>query len=159
MLIIHTDGACRGNQNTNNSGGWSFVIQDHKSLKERHCCGHAVNTTNNKMEMTAVIKALPAIKSRPHSEVTLCTDSKLIVKGMTEWLTNWKANGWKNSKRKPVENKELWLRIEELSANHSITWKHVAAHAGIVGNELADSLANEGAAGHNCKRDFSTLTF
>ncbi len=159
MLIIYTDGACKGNQNVNNLGGWGFVIQDLESLKERHCCGHVINTTNNRMEMTAIIKALSAIKSRPHSKVTLYTDSELIVKGMTEWLANWKAKGWKNSKRKPIENKELWLSIDELSAKHLITWCHVAAHTGIVGNELADSLANEGTEGHNLKRDFNKLTF
>jgi ribonuclease HI len=159
LINIFTDGACKDNGKINNTGGWGYVIQDTESLKERHCCGHTANTTNNRMEMTAVIKVLSSIEARPYTEVTLHTDSNLIVKGMIEWIGKWKANGWKTAKRKPIENKELWLRIEELSANHSITWNHVAAHTGIHGNELADSLASEGARGHNIKRDFAKLSF
>ncbi|UTW04513.1 ribonuclease HI [Amphritea atlantica] len=154
MINIYTDGACRGNQNTFNMGGWGFVLTDKATGKARHCWGHEANTTNNRMEMTAAIKALHAIRNRSRSEVTVYSDSNLMVKGMTEWLSGWKAKGWKNSGKKPVENKDLWVQLEELSALHNVTWQHVKGHNGNAGNELADQLANRGADGQQGKQDF-----
>lgn len=155
MIEIYTDGACRGNQNVNNSGGWGFVIKDSSTGKERHTWGHALNTTNNRMEMTAAIKALSVIRKRPRSEVTLYSDSNLLIKGMTEWLDGWKAKGWCNAQRKPVENVDLWQCLDELNQLHDLTWQHVKGHAGIAGNELADELANRGASGDAGSQDYS----
>ncbi|MET0118950.1 MAG: ribonuclease HI [Sedimenticola sp.] len=156
MIDIYTDGACRGNQHAFNMGGWGYVITDKVSGRSRHCWGHEQNTTNNRMEMTATIKALHAIRNRPKSDVTVYSDSNLIIKGMTEWLSGWKAKGWRNASKKPVENKDLWLQLDELSALHNVTWQHVKGHNGNKGNEIADQLANRGADGHKGKQDFDT---
>lgn len=148
MITIYTDGACRGNQHKNNKGGWGCVLKDEDTGKVRHYWGHEVNTTNNRMEMTAVLQALRAIKNRSTSDVVIHSDSSLIIKGMNEWLKGWKLKGWKTAGKKPVENKDLWLQIEELSSKHTVNWIHVKGHSGNKGNELADKLANRGAEGH-----------
>lgn len=152
MIEIYTDGACRGNQHANNSGGWGVVIKDTSNGKARNAWGHRRDTTNNRMEMTAAIKALEFISARPRSEVTIYSDSNLLIKGMNDWLTGWKAKGWKTASRKPVENVDLWKHLDKLSQQHDLTWQHVAGHAGNDGNELADVLANRGADGScGCK--------
>ncbi|MCT7655418.1 ribonuclease HI [Oceanimonas sp. NS1] len=155
MIEIYTDGACRGNQHSNNSGGWGYVIKDTDTGKARHAWGHERNTTNNRMEMTAAIKALHVIRNRSRSVVTLHSDSNLLIKGMTEWLTGWKARGWKTAARKPVENIDLWERLDELSQGHEVTWVHVKGHAGNAGNEQADTLANRGADGTSGAQNFN----
>ena len=156
MLEIYTDGACRGNQSANNKGGWGFILTDTTTGKVRHRWGHEADTTNNRMEMTAAIRALYAIRNRERTEVTIYSDSNLMVKGMNEWLTGWKAKGWKTASKKPVENKGLWVQLDELSAGHDVTWCHVRGHAGDVGNELADKLAKakRGADGQSGQEDF-----
>jgi ribonuclease HI len=155
MISIYTDGACRNNQCTINKGGWGLVLTDTNTGKVRHCWGHEANTTNNRMEMTAAIKALEAIRNRPRSEVTLYSDSNLLIKGMNEWITGWKAKGWKGAKKKTVENKDLWLLLDEMNGSHDVTWQFVKGHSGDVGNDMADMLANRGADGGNGKQDFA----
>ncbi|MEH6652331.1 MAG: ribonuclease HI [Motiliproteus sp.] len=154
MIEIYTDGACRNNQQAINQGGWGLVLTDMYTGKIRHCWGHQADTTNNRMEMTAAIKALEAIRNRPRSEVTIYSDSNLLIQGMNEWMTGWKAKGWKNASKKPVGNKDLWLLLDELSGNHDVTWRYVKGHNGDVDNELADKLANRGADGGNGWQDF-----
>ncbi len=135
-IKIYTDGACKGNPGP---GGWGALLRyngTEKTLKgsERH-------TTNNRMELTAAIKALEALK-RP-SEVDLYTDSNYLRQGMNEWLKQWKAKGWKNSKREPVKNADLWLALDALSTAHQINWHWVKGHSGHPENDIADALANE----------------
>ncbi len=154
MIEIYTDGACRGNQHSTNMGGWGYVIENRATGKKRHCWGHEANTTNNRMEMMAAIKGLTAIRNGSRTDVTIYSDSNLVIKGMTEWIDGWKAKGWKNASKKPVENKDLWLKLDELSALHNVTWHHVKGHNGNEGNEIADQLANRGADGHQGKKDF-----
>lgn len=154
MITIYTDGACRGNQHSFNNGGWGIVITDTVTGKVRHSWGHKANTTNNRMEMLAAIKALYVLRNRPRSDVCIYSDSNLVVKGMNEWLANWKAKGWKRASKKPVENRDLWEQLDELSAYHNITWRHVKGHARNAGNTLADELANRGAAGQQGSQDF-----
>ena len=135
-VVIYTDGACRGNPGP---GGWGVVLrfQDvSKSLR-----GYAPETTNNRMELTAVIEGLKALKRS--CEVELYTDSKYVMQGLTEWLAKWKRNGWKTAAKKPVKNVDLWQQLEEETAKHDISWNWVKGHAGIEGNEMADQLANE----------------
>lgn len=148
MITIYTDGACRRNQHANNKGGWGCVLTDESTNKVKHYWGHQANTTNSRMEMMAVIKALHAISNRPCSEVTIYSDSNFVIRGMNEWLSGWKSRGWKKANKKPVENKDLWLQIDELSAKHAVTWCHVKGHSGVQGNTIADKLANRGADGH-----------
>jgi len=157
MIKIHTDGACRGNQYTTNQGGWGFAITDTTANKIRHAWGHETNTTSNRMVMTAAISALHAIRNRPPSSVTLFSDSQLMIKGMNEWLKGWKARGWKTANRKPVENKDLWLQLENLDAKHKISWVHVKAHSGNFDNEIASQLAKRGADGTNGTQDFKAI--
>lgn len=136
-VIIYTDGACKGNPGP---GGWGVVISRGERTKELH--GGEFYTTNNVMELTAAIKALEALK-KP-LPVRLYSDSQYLIKGMSEWMANWKANGWRTSGRKPVENLELWERLDALSAVHDVEWVWVRAHNGDPGNERADRLANLG---------------
>ncbi len=135
MVEIFTDGACRGNPGP---GGWGALLR--RGTKEETLRGSEALTTNNRMEMMAVIKALQALKDP--SDVNLSTDSQYVVKGMTEWLSGWKKRGWKTASKQPVKNVDLWREIDELANQHRITWHWVRGHSGHAENELADQLAN-----------------
>ncbi len=134
---IYTDGACRGNPGP---GGWGALMVAGKHRRE--LCGGEPATTNNRMEMTAAIEALAALR-RP-CRVQLYTDSQYLRNGITEWLPQWKRRGWKTADRKPVKNADLWQRLEQEIARHEVHWHWVRGHAGHVGNEAADTLANRG---------------
>lgn len=138
MLKIWTDGSCLGNPGP---GGWGFIATDGKNTAER--CGGEKNTTNNKMELTAVIKALTAAKK--HTEVEIHTDSQYVKNGMESWIKNWKAKGWKTADKKPVKNQELWQQLDELASNIKIHWVWVKGHAGEELNERVDDLARSAA--------------
>lgn len=138
-VVIYTDGACKGNPGP---GGWGALLTTGGTEKELF--GGELGTTNNRMEMTAVIEALGALK-RP-CRVTLYLDSEYVRKGITEWLAGWKARGWRTAARAPVKNLDLWQRLDTLiaSSGHKIDWRWVKGHAGDPGNERADRLANRG---------------
>lgn len=138
-IEIHTDGACKGNPGP---GGWGVLLRS--GATEKELFGGELTTTNNRMELTAVIEALQALK-RP-CKVALYLDSEYVRKGITEWIHGWKARGWRTAARQPVKNVELWQRLDELVATsgHHITWHWVKGHAGHPGNERADALANKG---------------
>ena len=137
VVEIYTDGACRGNPGP---GGWGAVLRSGKHEKELY--GGEPNTTNNRMEMTAVVNALTALKNP--SNVTLTTDSQYVRKGITEWIHNWKKNGWKTSAKQAVKNADLWQQIDALSTEHTIRWEWVKGHSGHPENERVDALANRG---------------
>ena len=139
-VVIYTDGACKGNPGP---GGWGALLRSADG-SEKELFGGELGTTNNRMEMMAVIEALAALK-RP-CQVTLHVDSQYVLKGMTEWLAGWKAKGWKTASKQPVKNVDLWQRMDALvnSAGHRIDWQWVKGHAGDPGNERADALANLG---------------
>jgi len=137
VVEIYTDGACRGNPGP---GGWGAVLRSGKHEKELY--GGEPNTTNNRMEMTAVVNALTALKNP--SDVTLTTDSQYVRKGITEWIHNWKKNGWKTSAKQAVKNADLWQQIDALSTEHTIRWEWVKGHSGHPENERVDALANRG---------------
>ncbi len=134
LIEIYTDGACSGNPGP---GGWGAVMRwnDH----EKELSGGEPDTTNNRMEMMAVIKALEALKRR--STVALYTDSKYVMQGLNEWMAGWKAKGWKTANRKPVKNQDLWQELDELVQKHDVTLHWVKGHAGHPENERADVLA------------------
>ena len=136
-VVIHTDGACSGNPGP---GGWGAIL-DSGSHRTEIKGGEAL-TTNNRMELTAAIEALEALKSP--SEVDLYTDSNYLRGGITEWIEGWKKNGWRTSDRKPVKNVELWKRLEQASSRHNVRWHWVKGHAGHPENERADELARDG---------------
>ncbi len=138
-ITIYTDGACKGNPGP---GGWGALLKS--GTTEKELCGGEALTTNNRMEMMAVIKALEALK-RP-CQVTLYLDSKYVLQGITEWLPGWKAKGWKTAAKQPVKNVDLWQLLDALvnSGEHKIDWRWVKGHAGDPGNERADALANKG---------------
>jgi ribonuclease HI len=138
-VIAYTDGACKGNPGP---GGWGVWLSTGEH--ERELFGGEPHTTNNRMELMAVIQALSALKRS--CDVTIFTDSEYVRKGITEWIHNWKLRGWKTADKKPVKNAELWQRLEALEALHHVQWRWVRGHAGDVGNERADMLANRGAA-------------
>jgi len=131
---IFTDGACSGNPGP---GGWGAILRS--KGQEKELSGSEKQTTNNRMEMMAVIAALEALK-RP-CRVTITTDSQYVMKGMTEWLAGWKAKSWKTAARKPVKNAELWQRMDQAIAKHDVEWKWVRGHQGHTENERADQLA------------------
>jgi len=136
-IEVWTDGACRGNPGP---GGWGALLRS--GTHQRELYGGARETTNNRMELTAVIEALAAVK-RP-SHIVIHTDSQYVKLGITEWMAQWKQRGWKTADRKPVKNVDLWQRLAELAAPHQIEWRWVRGHAGNAGNERADALANRG---------------
>ena len=136
---IYTDGACSGNPGP---GGWGAILRYGDVEKEMR--GGAADTTNNRMELTAAIEALEALK-RP-CKITLYTDSSYLKDGITKWISRWKINGWKTSAKKPVKNAELWQRLEAALGEHEISWNWVKGHAGHPENERADELAREGMA-------------
>jgi ribonuclease HI len=135
VVEIYTDGACRGNPGP---GGWAAVLS--ADGREKEISGAQLHTTNNRMELQAVIEALQALK-RP-LEVRLYTDSQYVRRGILEWLPQWKARGWKTADRKPVKNQDLWQQLEAAAAQHRIEWHWVPGHAGVPGNERCDALAN-----------------
>jgi len=137
VVDIYTDGACSGNPGP---GGWGALLL--WDGREREIKGAAPATTNNRMELTAAIEALDALK-RPMT-VRLHTDSTYVRDGITKWLKNWKANGWKTASRKPVKNVDLWRRLEAAAARHDVEWFWVRGHAGHPENERADELARDG---------------
>ena len=132
-----TDGACSGNPGP---GGWCVIIK--KDDKVNEFFGGDLETTNNKMELTAVIKGFENLNNA--SEVLVKTDSKYVINGITKWLPNWKAKGWINSAKKPVANKDLWEQLESLISNHKVDWLWVKGHSGDDENERADELARKG---------------
>ena len=134
---IYTDGACSGNPGP---GGWGAVIFDQDD-KQRNISGSEKNTTNNRMELLAAIMSLKKIKS--NSEVIIFTDSTYVKNGITEWMKNWKKNGWKNSNKKPVKNKDLWVKLDKLCEANSVSWKWVKGHSTNEFNNLADELATK----------------
>ena len=133
---IFTDGACRGNPGP---GGWGAILKYNNQQKEIN--GFSVNTTNNIMELTAVIKALESLNRK--CEIQITTDSTYVKNGITTWINNWKKNSWKTANKKPVKNKELWLTLDKLVIEHTIEWHWVRGHTGHPDNERADQLANE----------------
>lgn len=140
-IIIYCDGGCRGNQNTENVGGWGAVLKYKDKVKEIH--GGQLNTTNNIMELTAAIKSLESLKSN-NIPVEVYIDSAYVVNGMNEWIKGWIAKGWRKSNKKQVENKELWIKLKEVSDKQlNIKFLKVAGHSGVELNELADQLANK----------------
>ena len=139
-IIIYTDGACKGNPGP---GGWGAILRSIGHV-EKELFGGELSTTNNRMEMTAVIEALSALK-RP-CDISLYIDSKYVLQGITEWLPGWKAKGWKTAAKQPVKNVDLWQKLDALvnTGGHTIEWCWVKGHAGDPGNERADALANMG---------------
>ena len=136
---IFTDGACKGNPGV---GGWGVLLRYGEHSKE--LCGGVEQTTNNQMELTAEIKGLEALKKNFSGSVIVYTDSQYVQKGISEWIFNWKKNGWKTAAKKPVANAELWQQLDTLSAQFNIQWQWVKGHNGNMNNETADKLANLG---------------
>lgn len=136
-VTIHTDGACRGNPGP---GGWGAILEYGTTRKTLH--GGEALTTNNRMELTAVIRALAALKRPCH--VAVYSDSKYVLQGITEWMPNWKSRGWKTAAKKPVLNLDLWQALDAEVARHTVAWHWVKGHSGHAGNEAADQLANRG---------------
>jgi ribonuclease HI len=139
-VTIHTDGACKGNPGP---GGWGALLAwgDH----EKELFGGEAHTTNNRMELTAVIRALESLKRG--CEVELYTDSQYVKNGIESWIHGWKKNGWKTSDRKPVKNADLWRELDALVAQHIVRWHWIKGHSNHHGNERADALANRGVGG------------
>jgi ribonuclease HI len=136
VIEIYTDGACRGNPGP---GGWAALLKSGEHEKE--ISGAEPATTNNRMELTAVIRALETLR-RP-VQAQIYTDSEYVRRGITEWLAGWKARGWRTADRKPVKNQDLWTQLDALAAQHRLEWHWVPGHAGVPGNERVDRLANE----------------
>ena len=140
QIEIFTDGACRGNPGP---GGWGVLlrIKGDRST-EKSLCGGAAESTNNKMELQAAIEGLKSLKEP--CEVTLFTDSKYVLQGITEWIKGWKAKGWKTAAKKPVKNVELWQQLDHEVQQHKVRWQWVKGHSGHRENDIADQLANRG---------------
>jgi ribonuclease HI len=136
-VVIYTDGACKGNPGI---GGWGAYLKSGELEKELF--GGEPATTNNRMELTAVIEALKALKK--HCKVIVYTDSSYVQQGISTWIHNWKARGWKTADKKPVKNEDLWRALDAVASQHSVHWRWVKGHAGDPGNERADMLANKG---------------
>lgn len=137
VVEIWSDGACRGNPGP---GGWGVLLRSNGAQKELY--GGEADTTNNRMELMAAIRALEALK-RP-SRVKLTTDSLYVMKGITTWIHDWKKKGWRTADKKPVKNEDLWRQLDALAAKHDVEWHWVKGHAGHPENERADELANKG---------------
>jgi len=135
---IFTDGACKGNPGP---GGWGALLR--RGAAEKELSGSEAATTNNRMEMTAVIRALEALTSP--CTVTLHTDSRYVIDGITKWIIGWRKNGWRNSKKEPVKNADLWQELVKAAAPHKVTWQWVKGHSGHVENERVDRLASDAA--------------
>ena len=136
IVYIFTDGACKGNPG---DGGWGAILKYENSIKEIK--GFSIETTNNIMELTAVIEALKLLTRK--CKIVLTTDSKYVKSGITEWIFNWKKNGWKTANKKTVKNQLLWTELDKLNQNHEISWEWIKGHSGHPENERADALANE----------------
>ena len=134
-VVIYTDGACKGNPGP---GGWGALLIANGHEKE--LCGGEAHTTNNRMELTAVIRALEALKRPVHGRIY--TDSQYVRQGVLEWLSQWKRRGWKTADKKPVKNQDLWQELDALTQKHELEWHWVKGHSGIAGNERVDELAN-----------------
>jgi ribonuclease HI len=134
---IYADGACRGNPGP---GGWGVLLRS--GAREQELCGGEAQTTNNRMELTAVIEGLRALRRR--SKVRVYTDSQYVQKGISEWIHSWKRRGWRTADKKPVKNEDLWRKLEEVTHAHEVEWHWVKGHAGHPENERADLLANKG---------------
>ena len=135
VLKIYTDGACRGNPGI---GGWGAILKYESSIKEIN--GFEKETTNNIMELKAVIESLKQLNRK--CNIIITTDSNYVKNGITKWIHNWKLNGWKTSNKKPVKNKNLWIELDTLSSQHQIKWEWIKGHSGHPENERADTLAN-----------------
>lgn len=136
IVEIYTDGACRGNPGR---GGWAALLSCEG--REKELAGAEALTTNNRMELTAVIRALESLK-RP-VRARLFTDSEYVRRGITEWVPSWKTRGWLTADRKPVKNQDLWVELDKLAAAHQVEWHWVRGHSGVPGNERVDRLANQ----------------
>ncbi|MDB9862466.1 ribonuclease HI [Litorivicinus sp.] len=145
VVTLFTDGACKGNPGP---GGWG-VLLEYDGL-EKTLFGGTPETTNNRMELTAAIEGLQALKRS--CEVDLYTDSVYVRDGVTKWITNWKKNGWKTSAKKPVANQDLWQQLDAIVGQHNVRWHWVKGHSGHPGNERADQLANQGV--ETCVKSF-----
>jgi ribonuclease HI len=139
LVDIYTDGACKGNPGV---GGWGALLRAEGKVRELH--GGEALTTNNRMELTAVIRALEALKRPCRARVH--TDSKYVQLGISEWIHQWKKRGWKTAAKAPVKNADLWRELDEVAQKHEVEWVWVKGHAGHEGNERADELANQGCA-------------
>jgi ribonuclease HI len=139
LVVIYADGACKGNPGPGGWGAWISMGGHSKEL-----CGGEPVTTNNRMELMAVIRALQALKRA--CNVKVYTDSVYVQKGMTEWIESWKKRGWRTADKKPVKNDDLWQELDAIAQQHQIEWLWVKGHAGDAGNERADALANQGVA-------------
>jgi ribonuclease HI len=137
QVVVHTDGACRGNPGP---GGWGAVL--HSGGREKELWGGDLNTTNNRMELMGAIAALEAL-NKP-CRVELHTDSQYVMKGITQWISGWKARGWKTADKSPVKNVDLWQRLDAARARHTVDWRWIKGHAGHEFNERADELARRG---------------
>ena len=137
VIEAFTDGACRGNPGP---GGWGVLLRFNGS--EKRLCGGERETTNNRMELMAVIQALESLKR--DCKVKLTSDSQYVLKGINEWMVNWKKRGWKTAAKKPVKNVDLWQRLDKAQENHDVEWVWVKGHSGHEENEIADELANQG---------------
>ena len=137
VVEIYADGACKGNPGP---GGWGVILLFNENRRE--LCGGAAETTNNRMELTAVIEGLRALKGP--SQVRVYTDSQYVQKGISEWIHAWKRRGWRTADRKPVKNEDLWRALDEAAQRHRVEWHWVRGHAGHPENERADALANRG---------------
>jgi len=145
LIHIYTDGGCSGNPGP---GGWAYVMVQKTSQGDSVTAeewGGEISTTNNRMELLAVISAIKALKTKPElsSNFTLYTDSQYVQKGITEWIHNWKRNSWRTSDKKPVKNQDLWMELDALAAGFSITWVWVKGHAGNTYNERCDALTQK----------------
>ena len=136
-VTIYTDGACRGNPG---SGGWGVLIIENNN--EITLFGGKKNTTNNQMEMTAAIEGLSYFEER--TDIEIYTDSNYLKDGIESWIHSWKKNGWKTASKKPVKNKELWMKVDKLNQFHNVSWSWVKGHSGNRENDIADMLANKG---------------
>ncbi len=143
-VILYTDGACRGNPGP---GGWGALLLFGDIEKE--ICGGQDDTTNNRMELMAAIQGLNQLRRSCH--VSLHTDSKYVMDGMTKWLVGWKSRNWKTAAKKPVKNQDLWEELDKAAARHTLQWVWVKGHAGNDGNERADALANQGLSNWLCE--------
>lgn len=139
LVVIYADGACKGNPGPGGWGAWISMGEHSKEL-----CGGEPVTTNNRMELMAVIRALQALKRA--CDVKVYTDSVYVQKGMTEWIVAWKKRGWRTADKKPVKNDDLWQELDAIAQQHKVEWLWVKGHAGDAGNERADALANQGVA-------------
>ena len=137
---IYADGACKGNPGP---GGWGVLLRT--GSREKEFCGGEAQTTNNRMELTAVIEGLASLTRR--SKVRVYTDSQYVQKGISEWIHSWKRRGWRTAGRKPVKNEDLWRKLDDIARAHDVEWHWVKGHAGHPENERADALANQGIPG------------